>query len=94
MVDSSTPLRNTMFKMRFRIRSVSEVLIEPLIACSIETILHFRADCGKIYPLENGHAHFFGYTTTFNNIVPVHCDNGYEVVVLLAVTGAELQFAK
>ena len=42
-------------------------------------MLHFCADCGKIYPLENGHAHFSGYTTTFNSTVPVHCDKGYEV---------------
>ena len=58
---------------------LSEILTEPLKQRLSFTMLHFCADCGKIYPLENGHAHFSGYTTTFNSTVPVHCNKGYEV---------------
>ena len=58
---------------------LSEILTEPFKQRLSFRMLHFCADCGKIYPLENGHAHFSGYTTTFNSTVPVHCNKGYEV---------------
>ena len=58
---------------------LSEILTEPFKQRLSIGMLHFCADCGKIYPLENGHAHFSGYTTTFNSTVPVHCNKGYEV---------------
>lgn len=37
-------------------------------------------DCGRHYNISNGYASFPGYDTTFGNIVPILCHEGYSLV--------------
>ena len=36
-------------------------------------------DCGAIYTLPNGFVNFTDKSTTYNELVPVHCDVGFEI---------------
>ena len=38
------------------------------------------ADCGRILTIPNGHVDLNNTTTTSGSVVPVVCDNGYELV--------------
>ena len=47
--------------------------------------LHFKrtsliqSDCGDTYTLNNGYVNFTGHATTYNEEVPVMCNEGYEI---------------
>ena len=36
-------------------------------------------DCGETYYFDNGYVNFTGVETTFNQSVPVQCNDGYEI---------------
>ena len=39
----------------------------------------YVTDCGHDYPVDNGHAHFRGYNTTYGEMVPIHCNVGFYI---------------
>ena len=39
----------------------------------------FFSDCGSTFNLTHGRVDFSGRTTTYNQIVPLTCDEGYQI---------------
>ena len=42
--------------------------------------LLYIADCGKSYNIPNGYANFPGRKTTYQQIIPILCNEGYDIV--------------
>ena len=47
---------------------------------AISQIQTNTADCGRILTISNGHVDLNNTTTTPGSVVPVVCDNGFELI--------------
>ena len=51
------------------------------VSCCFNVQLLFTfVDCGENQTIEHGHVNFTGHLTTFNQTVPVTCNDGYNLV--------------
>ena len=41
--------------------------------------MFYFSDCGTNYDLTHGYADFPGFKTTYRQIVPIKCDDGYDL---------------